>query len=107
VTLFSDLSAQSQNSAFVLPHEEKRIKAAMFLDRRTCFRLSQRAAACRQLLQLQADKLIFIASMAAVKRANDTPSLFEQDIGALLEADDALEDDDDEFEEITESDYVY
>ncbi len=50
--------------------------------------------------------MIFIASMAAVKRANDTPSLFEQDIGALLEADDALEDDDDEFEEITESDYV-
>jgi len=56
---------------------------------------------------LQADKLIFIASIAAVKRANDTPSLFEQDTGALLEADDALEDDDDEFEEITESDYVY
>ncbi len=58
-------------------------------------------------MALQADKLIFIASIAAVKRANDTPSLFEQDTGALLEADDALEDDDDEFEEITESDYVY
>ncbi len=44
--------------------------------------------------------------MAAVKRASDTPSLFEQDIGALLEAEDALEYDDDEVEQITESDCV-
>ena len=33
---------------------------------------------------------------------SNIPSLFEQDIGALLEADDALEYDDDEFEQITE-----
>ncbi len=49
----------------------------------------------------------FHAIMAAVKRANDTPSLFEQDIGLLLEAVDALEDGDHEFEEITESDYTF
>ena len=37
-------------------------------------------------LWLQADKLIFIASVAAVKLANlkDEPSLTEQDIAALL-----------------------
>ncbi len=49
----------------------------------------------------------FHASMAAVKRAGDAPSLFEQDVGALLEPADALEDDDHEFEEIAESDYSY
>ena len=43
---------------------------------------------------------------AAVKRANDTPSLFEQDTGPHLEAVDALEHDC-EYEEITKSDYVY
>jgi len=32
----------------------------------------------------------------------DTPSLFEQDIGARLEAEDALEYDDDEVEQITD-----
>ena len=69
--MFSDLPAQSQNSAFELPHEGKQaryigtIKAAMSLD---------------------------------------TPSLFEQDIGALLEAEDALEYADDKVEQITESD---
>ena len=46
----------------------------------------------------------FHAKIAAVKRANDNPSLFEQDIGLLLEAVDALEDDDHEF---AESDYIY
>ena len=45
--------------------------------------------------------------MAAAKRAGDTPSLFEQDVGALLEAADALEDDDHEFEKIAESDHSY
>ena len=49
---------------------------------------------------------MFIVSMAAVKRASDTPSLFEQDIDALLEAEDAQEYDDDEVEQITESDCV-
>ena len=34
----------------------------------------------------------------------DIPSLFEQDIGALLEAEDALEYADDKIEQITESD---
>ena len=50
--------------------------------------------------------MIFIASMAAVKRASDTPSLFERDVGALFEAEDALEYDDDEIENITQSDCV-
>ncbi len=44
--------------------------------------------------------------MAAVKRASDNPSLFERDIGALLEAEDALKYDDDEIGQITESDCV-
>ena len=49
----------------------------------------------------------FHAGMAAVKRANDTNSLFEQDTGLLLEAFDALGDEEHQFAEITESDYVY
>lgn len=49
----------------------------------------------------------FHACVAAVKRAIDNPSLFEQNIDALLEAVDALEDDDHEFGEITKSDCIY
>jgi len=72
VTLFSDLPAQSQ-----IAH-----------------------LSCRTRENARVG-LIFIASMAAVERASDTPSLFEQYIGALLEAEDALEYTDDEVEQIT------
>ena len=78
------------------------IVAVMFLDRRACLKILT-AASGRSMSGTLAS-VDFHASMAAVKRANDTPSLFEQDIGLLLEAVDALEDDDHEF---AESHYIY
>ena len=52
---------------------------------------------------LQADKLIFNASVAAVKCAKDEPSLMEQDIAALVEMQNEAEaEEDDEPETLEE-----
>ena len=51
---------------------------------------------------MQAYKLIFIASKAAVKRAKDEVSLKEQDISALVEMEDAAEAEEDDEPKILE-----
>ena len=56
---------------------------------------------------MQADKLIFISSQAAVQRySNDTDlSLFEQDIAAMCEAQEEEEDEQAEVEEVSDQGY--
>ncbi|DBA86741.1 TPA: hypothetical protein ACH3X1_016632 [Trebouxia sp. C0004] len=54
---------------------------------------------------MQAEKLIFISSQAAVQRHGNDTDLFKQDIAAICEAQQEEEDGQAEVEEVSDQDY--